>query len=179
MRGEEEERTMLAELRVTPVGPKTSFARLIADLVPVLAESPLQYQVHAMGTTLEGDLEPILELVRRSHEEARKHADRVLIELSLDDRTSAEGEIVRGLQHVRDLRVEAPLERLGPPATSRGAAPSLEHEKDLPDPQRRSGALFTPAPVDERGSGATEAICLIAASGRGSGPRNGFADWHA
>lgn len=103
---------MLAELRVTPIGGKTSFVRLIADLVPILAESPLQYQVHAMGTTLEGDLEAILELVRRSHEEARKHADRVLIELSLDDRASAEGEIVRGLQHVRDLRVEVPLERL-------------------------------------------------------------------
>jgi uncharacterized protein (TIGR00106 family) len=103
---------VLAELRVTPIGPRTSFARLIADLVPVLAESPLQYQVHAMGTTLEGDLEPILEVLRRSHEEARKHADRVLIELSLDDRTAAEGEIVRSLQHVRELRVAAPLERL-------------------------------------------------------------------
>jgi uncharacterized protein (TIGR00106 family) len=103
---------MLAEIRVTPIASSTSFARLIADLVPVLTESPLQYQVHAMGTTLEGDLEPILEIVRRSHEEARKHADRVLIELSIDDRTSVEGEIVRGLQHVRDLRVEAPLERL-------------------------------------------------------------------
>ena len=103
---------MLAELRVTPVGSQTSFARLIADLVPILAESPLQYQVHAMGTTIEGDLEAILDLTRRFHEEARKSADRVLIELSLDDRTNVEGEIVRGLQHVRDLRVEAPLERL-------------------------------------------------------------------
>jgi uncharacterized protein (TIGR00106 family) len=103
---------MLAELRVTPIGSSTSFARLIADLVPVLAESPLQYQVHAMGTTLEGDLEAILDVVRCSHEEARKRADRVLIELSLDDRSGAEGEIVRSLQHVRDLRLEAPLERL-------------------------------------------------------------------
>lgn len=103
---------MLAELRVTPVGSRISFAQLIADLVPILAESPLQYQVHAMGTTLEGDLDAILEVVRRGHEEARKHADRVLIELSLDDRTSVEGEIVRGLQHVRDLRVGGPLERL-------------------------------------------------------------------
>ncbi len=103
---------MLAELRVTPVGAEVSFARLIADLVPILAESPLQYQVHAMGTTLEGDLEAILDFVRRCHETARKHADRVLVEISIDDRTSAEGEIVRGLQHVRDLRVQAPLERL-------------------------------------------------------------------
>lgn len=103
---------MLAELRVTPVGSQTSFARLIADLVPILAASPLQYQVHAMGTTIEGDLDAILDLVRRCHEKARKQADRVLIELSLDDRTGVEGEMVRGLQHVRELRVEAPLERL-------------------------------------------------------------------
>jgi uncharacterized protein (TIGR00106 family) len=103
---------MLAELRVTPVGSKTSFARLIADLLPILAESPLQYQVHAMGTSIEGDLTAILDLVRRFHQEARKHADRVLIELALDDRTSAEGEMVRGLQHVRDLRLKTPLERL-------------------------------------------------------------------
>lgn len=103
---------MLAELRVTPIGSKTSFARLIADLVPIVSESPLQYQVHAMGTTLEGELQPMLDLVCRCHEEARKHADRVLIELSIDDRTSAEGEMVRSLQHVRDLRVAAPLERL-------------------------------------------------------------------
>jgi len=107
---------MLLDLRVTPVGSRTTFARLIADLVPVLAESPLQYQVHAMGTSLEGDLTAILDLVRRCHEEARKHANRVLIELSLDDRTSAEGEMVRGLQHVRNLGrnlgLDAPLERL-------------------------------------------------------------------
>lgn len=103
---------MLAQLRVTPMGSRITFARLIADLVPILAESSLRYQVHAMGTTLEGDLESILSLVARCHEEARKYADRVLIELSIDDRTAAEGEIVRSLEHVRDLRVGGPLERL-------------------------------------------------------------------
>jgi uncharacterized protein (TIGR00106 family) len=110
---------MLAELRVTPVGSKSSFARLIADLVPILARSPLQYQVHAMGTTLEGELDAILELVRQCHRALRQEADRVLIELSLDDRSGAEGEIVRSLQHVRELRVDAPLERLVHPASPR------------------------------------------------------------
>jgi len=103
---------VLAELRVTPVGSKTSFARIVADVVPILAESPLQYQVHAMGSTLEGDLEAILDVVRKCHRALRREADRVLIELSLDDRSAAEGELVRSLQHVRELRVDAPLERL-------------------------------------------------------------------
>jgi uncharacterized protein (TIGR00106 family) len=103
---------MLAEIRVTPVGSKTSFARLIAELVPILAGSPLQYQVHAMGTTLEGELEAIFEVVRNCHRALRNSTDRVLIELCLDDRSGAEGEMVRSLQHVRALRVDAPLERL-------------------------------------------------------------------
>lgn len=103
---------MLAELRVTPVGSKTSFARVVADLLPILARSPLQYQVHAMGTTLEGDLGAILDVVRECHGALRREADRVLIELSLDDRVAPEGEMVRSLQHLRALRLDAPLERL-------------------------------------------------------------------
>lgn len=103
---------MLAELRLTPVGSRISFARLVAEVVPILAASPLRYQVHAMGTSLEGDLDAILALVRACHDQLRKHADRVLIELSIDDRTAAEGELVRSLEHVQDLNVGAPLARL-------------------------------------------------------------------
>jgi uncharacterized protein (TIGR00106 family) len=102
---------MLAELRVTPVGAGTPFVRLIADLLPILAESPLQYQVHAMGTTVEGDLDAILGLVGRCHAEVRKHADRVLIELSIDDRAGVEGELVRSLEHLRQASGRS-LERL-------------------------------------------------------------------
>ena len=108
---------MLAELRLTPVGSRMSFARLVAEIVPILAESPLQYQLHAMGTTLEGSLDAILDAVRRCHEELRKHADRVLIELAIDDRTTAEGELVRSLQHVRELTLDAPIERLVHPSS--------------------------------------------------------------
>ena len=102
---------MLAELRLTPVGPGIPFLRLNADLLPILAESPLQYQVHALSTTLEGDLDDILEVVRRCHDEARKHADRVLVELSIDDRAGAEGELVRSLDHLHSISGR-PLERL-------------------------------------------------------------------
>ena len=102
---------MLAELRLTPVGAGIPFLLLIADLLPVLAESSLQYQVHAMSTTLEGDLEDILAVVRRCHDVACKHADRVLIELSIDDRAGAEGELVRSLDHLHSISGR-PLERL-------------------------------------------------------------------
>jgi uncharacterized protein (TIGR00106 family) len=102
---------MLAELRLTPVGTSTPFVRLVADLLPILGESRLQYRVHPMGTTVEGELDAILDLVHRCHEEARKRAERVLIEISIDDRAGAEGELVRSLDHLHELS-HRPLERL-------------------------------------------------------------------
>jgi uncharacterized protein (TIGR00106 family) len=108
---------MIAELRVTPVGARVPFVRLIADLLPILAESSLQYELHAMGTTVEGDLDAILDLVRHCHQELRKHAERVLIELSVDDRAGSEGELVRSLEHLRELSGQA-LRRFTHPGAS-------------------------------------------------------------
>jgi uncharacterized protein (TIGR00106 family) len=107
---------MLAELRLTPVDSGISFARLIADLVPILADSPIQYRVHAMGTTLEGGIDEILSVVRRCHEASRARAERVLLELSIDDRATGAGEIERSVEQVRDLGPDGPLERVLPAA---------------------------------------------------------------
>jgi uncharacterized protein (TIGR00106 family) len=103
---------MIGEIRVTPVGKSEEFARLVARAVGVIAESKLQYQLSAMGTSVEGSLDEILDAFRRLHEEMRSHCDRVLMELAIDDRAGAEGELVRSLEHVRKLEVGVPLERL-------------------------------------------------------------------
>ena len=86
-------------------------ARLVAEAVCVVSDSRSQYQVHAMGTTLERDLNGILELVRSGHGALRKHADRVLLELSTDDCADAEGERGRSLEHLREVSPSLPLER--------------------------------------------------------------------
>ena len=103
---------MLGELRVTPIGTPEAFARIVADVTRVVSEGDLQYRVHAMGTTVEGELDEILDLVRRCHLEVRKHSDRTLIELSIDDRAGAEGELVRSVERIRELEMGVPLERL-------------------------------------------------------------------
>ena len=103
---------MLADLRITPMGAEKDFPRLVADVIRVVADSRLQYMVHSMGTTLEGDLAEILATVQRCHEELRKHCERILIELSIDDRSGAEGELVRSIEHVREIGTGVPLERL-------------------------------------------------------------------
>lgn len=111
---------MIAEIRITPVRNGDEFPRLVARVVEVVADSKLQYQVNAMGTVVEGSIDEILETFRRVHAAARQHCNRVLMELSIDDRAGAEGELVRSLDHVRRLEVGVPLERLVA-ATTRSA----------------------------------------------------------
>ena len=103
---------MLGELRVTPVGSLEDFAQVVAGVVRVVSESELAYRMGAMSTTVEGDLDQILELVRRCHEDVRKHSDRVLIELSIDDRSGADGELLGSIERVRELDLGVPLERV-------------------------------------------------------------------
>jgi len=103
---------MLADLRITPIGGERDFPSLVADVVRVISESRLQYMVHSMGTTIEGDLVEILAAVQNCHAELRKHCNRILIELSVDDRSGAEGELIRSIEHVREVGTGIPLERL-------------------------------------------------------------------
>jgi len=103
---------MIAEIRVTPVGSGRDFVGIVEDVLKVTHESKLHYMVHPMGTTVEGDIDQILALVRRCHELFRRTDERVLIELSIDDRRSREGELVRSVERLRAASAGVPLERL-------------------------------------------------------------------
>ena len=103
---------MIAEIPITPVGGAGTFPRLVASVVQALADTRLLYQVNAMGTAVEGEFDEILDAFRRVHEAARKHGGRVLVELAVDDRDGAEGELVRSLEEVARLEVGVPLQRL-------------------------------------------------------------------
>jgi uncharacterized protein (TIGR00106 family) len=129
---------MIAEIRITPVGGKIAFPRLIAEVVDELAQTPLLYQVNAMGTAVEGSLDQILTAFQRIHEVARKQADRVLMELAIDDREGAEGELVRGLEQVRRLELSTPLERLVH-ATAPAKRPARARSRSKPSLEKKGG----------------------------------------
>lgn len=77
---------MIAELSVVPLGKGARIGKEVARAVKIVDASGMPYKVHSMGTLLEGDLDQILEVVRRCHREAAKHYVRVMTTLKIDDR---------------------------------------------------------------------------------------------
>lgn len=82
----------VVEVSIIPVGTGTpSVSRYVADVLKVLEESNLKYELTAMGTIVEGDLDEILKWIRKMHEVPfREGAKRVVTTIEIDDRRDKE-----------------------------------------------------------------------------------------
>jgi len=81
------------DVTVIPVGtPSTSLSEYVAGCVKVLEESEgISYRLTPMTTIIEGELDLVLELVRRMHEQPfAKGAVRVVTTIRIDDRRDKE-----------------------------------------------------------------------------------------
>jgi len=79
----------IAEVSVVPLGTKTpSVSQYVARAVKVLGrEKNIRYEITAMGTIVEGDLDTILAVVKKMHEEVfGEGVGRVLTMVRIDDR---------------------------------------------------------------------------------------------
>jgi uncharacterized protein (TIGR00106 family) len=79
----------IAEISIVPLGTKTpSVSQYVARAIKVLEkEKDIKYELTAMGTIVEGDLDSILAVVRKMHEETfGDGVARVLTTVKIDDR---------------------------------------------------------------------------------------------
>jgi uncharacterized protein (TIGR00106 family) len=79
----------IAEISVVPLGTKTpSVSQYVARAVKVLEhEKDIKYEITAMGTIIEGDLDRVLTVVRKMHEETfGDGVARVVTTIKIDDR---------------------------------------------------------------------------------------------
>lgn len=80
--------SVLAEIMMVPVGTgSTSISRMVADGIKVIQQSGLKYDVTATGTNVEGDMDTILQTVKKMEEVPfSEGADRVVLLVKIDDR---------------------------------------------------------------------------------------------
>ncbi len=94
----------VVELSIVPIGVEsTSLSSYVANAVKVLEKSSLKYELTAMGTIISGDLDEILQTVRRMHESCfSAGAMRVLTRISIDDRRDRIGSPEQKIRSVLD-----------------------------------------------------------------------------
>ncbi len=99
---------MLIAFSVAPSGTGDSVSQAVADAVRVVRDSGLPNSTDAMFTTVEGEWDECMDVVRRACDAVGRHGNRVSLVLKADIRPGRTGE----LQGKVD-RLEAALDRSG------------------------------------------------------------------
>ena len=81
----------LLEFSITPLGAGESVSKYVARAVEIVDRSGLDYRLHAMGTEVEGDLDQLLDLLKRCVEAVAADCDRVSVSAKLDYRKGHPG----------------------------------------------------------------------------------------
>ncbi|MCK4389333.1 MAG: MTH1187 family thiamine-binding protein [Desulfobacterales bacterium] len=78
----------IAELSIIPIGTKsTSLSSYVEACLKVVEDSGLTYELHGMGTIIEGDLKDLFDVTLKMHEVPfEAGALRVVTSIKIDDR---------------------------------------------------------------------------------------------
>jgi uncharacterized protein (TIGR00106 family) len=94
---------VLLDLSMTPLGKGENVSAHVARCLEVVAASGLEYRLHAMGTTLEGELDDVLAVVRRCFAVLEKDCNRISCSMKIDSRKGATGRLQSKVQKVQSL----------------------------------------------------------------------------
>jgi uncharacterized protein (TIGR00106 family) len=96
---------MLVAFSVTPLGVGSAVAEYVADAVRVVRESGLPNRTDAMFTTIEGEWDEVMAVVKRAVDAVATKAPRVSVTLKADIRPGVTGAL--------EAKVEAVERQLG------------------------------------------------------------------
>jgi uncharacterized protein (TIGR00106 family) len=99
---------VLLDFSMTPLGKGESVSAYVARCMEVVAASGLDYRLHAMGTTLEGELDEVLAVVRRCFEALQPDCNRISCSIKIDYRKGPAGRLRSKVEKVQSL-VNRPL----------------------------------------------------------------------
>ncbi|WP_448059002.1 MTH1187 family thiamine-binding protein [Cellulomonas hominis] len=94
---------MLIAFSVAPLGSGESVTAAVADAVRIVRDSGLPNRTDAMFTTIEGDWDECMDVVRRATEAVGAHGHRVSLVLKADIRPGRSGELTGKVERVERL----------------------------------------------------------------------------
>lgn len=107
---------MLVAFSVTPLGGESeSVGHAVAEAVRVVRESGLPNETTAMFTTVEGEWDEVMAVVKRATEVVQRHAPRVSLVVKADIRPGHTGQLSAKVERVeRHLADSTADDREGP-----------------------------------------------------------------
>jgi uncharacterized protein (TIGR00106 family) len=118
---------VLFAFSVAPSGSGESVAAAVADAVAIVRESGLPNRTDSMFTTIEGEWDECLAVIKRACEAVGKHGNRVSLVLKADIRPGHTGEMTAKVD-----RLEAALTELHDREASRGTTQGTFQGQDGP-----------------------------------------------
>jgi uncharacterized protein (TIGR00106 family) len=94
---------VLLDFSMTPLGKGESVSPYVARCLAVVAASGLDYRLHAMGTTVEGELDQVLDVVRRCFAALESDCVRISCSIKIDYRKGPGGRLDSKVQKVESL----------------------------------------------------------------------------
>ena len=84
---------VLLEMSIVPMGNGESVSSYVAECVELVDGSGLDYEVHSMGTIVEGELPQVMQLMQACIEKVAENSDRVSCSAKLDYRRGQAGRL--------------------------------------------------------------------------------------
>jgi uncharacterized protein (TIGR00106 family) len=84
---------VLMDFSIYPIDKGISLSPYVARCIDVIERSGLRYELHAMGTLIEGEFDAVMGVVRQCFEVLRSDCDRVVGSLKFDYRKGANNAI--------------------------------------------------------------------------------------
>jgi len=91
---------VLMDFSMFPVDKGESLSAYVARVIAIVDDSGLPYRLHAMGTTVEGELDELLDLLKRCFEELRRDCRRIVCRVYFDDRQGRSGALEEKVRSV-------------------------------------------------------------------------------
>ncbi len=93
---------VIAEIAAFPIGEGESLSKPVAKVVKIIKESGLKYQIGAMGTTVEGEWEEILELFTKCRNKLIESHNRIYMSLKTDERRTESHSLAHKIKAVEE-----------------------------------------------------------------------------
>ncbi len=84
---------VLLEFSMFPLDKGESLSQYVARSIDIVDRSGVAYQTHAMGTVLEGEIDQVLDVVRRCYEAMAVDCNRIECSIKIDARKGSSGRL--------------------------------------------------------------------------------------